>query len=457
MKRIGLVFPRFRYPSGDPPLGVAYLAAAVRARTDWEVDILDTTFFRDPGAEMVRRLDARSYDVVGISFMTTMIRGAALAAAAVKKANPKTLVIAGGPHPTVAPDVVLADEHFDLVVVGEGESTLIDLLEQGGDPAGVEGVIFRKKGERVRTGPRAPIQDLDTLPHPALDLLDMDAYFRSWFLLDSVAGGLKGTSLIASRGCPYQCTYCQSTLEVLFGRKLRKRSPSNLVEELAGLKSRYGLTAVALQDDTFLIDQAWVKAVCAALIDAGLDMPWECNIRANLADEEVLEAMARAGLKKVNIGIESATQRILADICQKGITWEQVERAVRVCKKLGLKIQGYFMLGAPTETLKEVRSTIAAASKLDLDDATFSITTPLPHTYLYDRTRSLIDRGFEAFDYYSTSVYQPGVSLSPKRLSRLKRWAFIRFYLGPKRILKTLGMVLNPFNLSKTLAKLKRI
>jgi radical SAM superfamily enzyme YgiQ (UPF0313 family) len=120
-------------------------------------------------------------------------------------------------------------------------------------------------------------------------------------------------------------------------------------------------------------------------------------------------------------------------------------------------MQGYFMLGAPTETFKEVRRTISFAAKLDLDDAAFSITTPLPFTHLYDRTKELIQKRMEAFDYYSTSVFKPGVTLRPFVLPWLKRWAFIRFYLAPKRILKTLRLVLDPRQASRTLAKLKRL
>jgi radical SAM superfamily enzyme YgiQ (UPF0313 family) len=457
MKRLGLVFPRFRYPSGDPPLGVAYLAAAVREWTDWSVEVIDSTFMGDPADETARRIEAGQYDAVGISFMTTMIQGAHLAAAAAKAVRKDTLVIAGGPHPTVAPGHVLKDEHFDLVVRGEGERTLAELLANEADPRSVPGVIYRE-GDKIRENdPQPPIEDLDTLPRPALDLLDMEAYFRSWFLLDSVDTNLKGTSIIASRGCPYRCTYCQPTLEALFGRRLRKRSPTSIIEELAALKDQYGINAFALQDDTFLIDKKWVLDVCSAIEKADLPMLWECNIRANLVDEEVFLAMKAAGLRKVNLGIESANQRILDEVFDKGITWAQVEEAVKLCRRVGLKMQGYFMLGAPTETFQEVMNTIRTAARLDLDDATFSITTPLPHTFLYDETRALIDREFEDFDYYATSVYKPGTTLSPRSLFWLKRWAFVWFYLGPKRIFKTLSMVLNPFQLSKTFAKLKRL
>lgn len=457
MKRLGLVFPRFRYPSGDPPLGVAYLAAAVRAWTDWEVEIVDTTFAGRPAAALEERILKGGFDAVGVSFMTTMLRGAHLTAAAAKAARADTMVIAGGPHPSVAPDFVLEDENIDMVALGEGEVTLTELLKSDCDPSGVKGLIYRKNGQIIRNEPQPALEDLDRLDHPALDLCDMESYFRSWFLLDSVSTGLKGTSIIASRGCPFRCTYCQPTLETLFGRRLRKRSPENIVSELIDLKARYNLSAFALQDDTFLIDKRWVKEVCTAMEAAGLDLLWECNLRANLVDEEVLDAMYAAGLRKVNIGIESANQRILDEIFDKGITWEEVERAVKVCRAKGLRIQGYFMLGSPSETYGEVMNTIRTAARLDLDDATFSITTPLPHTHLYDRTRSLIDKGFDQFDYYSTSVYKPGATVNPRLLFWLKRLAFFRFYLGPRRFLKTLGMVLNPLNLSKTLAKLKRL
>lgn len=457
MSRLCLIFPRFRYPSGDPPLGVAYLAAAVKAWTDWEVDLIDTTFFKNPTQELENRLMQGDYDAVGVSFMTPMLRDAFLTAQIARRVCPQAAIIAGGPHSTVDPEHVLSNPDFDMVVVGEGEATLTELLKRNCQPDGVTGIVLRKNDRIQRNELRPVIQDLDSLPLPALHLLDMESYKQSWFLLDSVKTGLKGTSIMASRGCPYQCAYCQPTLETLFGRKLRRRTPANIVEELVQFKEKFGLNAFALQDDTFLINKRWVIEVCSAMEQADLNMIWECNLRANLVDEEVLSAMRRAGLRKVNIGIESANQRILDEVFQKQITWENVEEAINVCNKLKLKIQGYFMLGAPSETMDEVMNTIRTAARLNLDDATFSITTPLPHTFLFDRTRSLIDREFEDYDYYSTSVYKQGAALSSRKLFWLKRMAFFRFYLAPKRIFKTLAMVFNPKNISRTLVKLKRL
>jgi len=394
---------------------------------------------------------------VGISFMTPMLREAMGAAELVRQLNPQAVIIAGGPHPTVDPDHVMANSAFDMVVVGEGDVTLSELLNNDCEPTEVAGLIYRLDGQIQRNDPRPALADLDTLPFPALDLLDMESYKERWFLLDSVRLGLKGTSIMTSRGCPYHCAYCQPTLERLFGRKHRRRSPANIVAELVSLKERFDLDAFALQDDTFLINKGSAMEFCRVMEEADLNMTWECNLRANLVDEEVLAAMYRVGLRKVNIGIESANQRILDEVFQKQISWQDVERALNICNNLNLAIQGYFMLGAPSETLAEVLKTIWTAARLNIDDATFSITTPLPHTYLYDRTRSLIDREFEDFDYYTTSVYRRGITLSPTLLFWLKRLAFFSFYLAPQRILKTLGMVFNPLNISRTIVKLKRL
>lgn len=456
--KIALVFPRFKYPSGDPPLGLAYLSSYLREYNDCEVKIIDTTFKQNPLGYIEEVFSKEKFDLVGFSVMTTMLNDAFESAKLIKKIFDVKIVF-GGPHPSVMPRDILKKDFIDAVCIGEAEKTFSELIKNKLNFEGVNGIWYKKDNHLIENNPREFIENLDEIPYAAYDLLDMEAYFKNWFVFDSVSPYMRGTSMMASRGCPYVCTFCQPTLDKLFGRILRKRSPEHIVGELSYLKDKYDITAFAFQDDTFILFKSckdWVRQFCNLLIEKGLNLLWECNVRANNVDKELLADMKKAGLRKINMGIESASQRILDDVYNKKITIEQVEQAVKDAKSLGLKIQGYFMLGAPTETLEEVKKTIDFAVKLDIDDATFSITTPLPHTYLYDKTKDLIDKDISEFDYYKHSVYKEDVTIDRKKLEKLKKSAFLRFYLSPKRIFTTMRVVFNP-NIKKTLNKLKRL
>jgi len=347
------------------------------------------------------------------------------------------------------PEETLKNEQVDAVCTGEGEETILELVNNNFSFEGVKGIWYKKKGVVVKNLPREPIEDLDKLPFPERDSFDMDKYMEYWFQLDSVAGNLRGVNILASRGCPYKCSYCQPTLETLFGKKLRKRSPKNIVDELEYLKEKYNINAFIFDDDTFIIDKGWVSEICSLMISRKLDLIWGCNARANLVTEELFRKMKEAGLRCVFIGVESGSQRVLDEVYNKGITLEQVESSATILKKLKLNVMGYFMLGAPTETKEEMNQTIRFASKLPIDEATFSITTPLPKTYLYDKTKDLIKKDVEEFDYYKTSVYG-------KDLSFMKRKALLSFYLSPKRIFSTIKLFITPSLFRKSMTKLKR-
>ena len=450
-----LVFPRFKYPSGDPPLGVAYLASAMRER-GLEVDIFDATFVSEPLDRLKEILRAKRYDLVGVSTLTSMIGEAGQVAKAVREVSPETMIVAGGPHPTVAPEHTLSLGVFDAVLVGEGERTLPELVESGLRLKGQSGIWYSADGAVVRNEGVEPIADLDTLPMPAWDLLDMQQYLSLWYQLDAVHYGVRGTSIMASRGCPYQCSYCQPTLGTLFGQKIRRRSAPSLVEEAARLKAEYGIEGLMWLDDTFLLDRAWMRGLCEEFIAADLGLIWGCNVRADVCDRESLEIMKEAGLRMVHVGIESASPRVLDEVYRKGITIEQVRDTVQTASDLGLKVRGYFMLGAPSETEEEVRASMRLANELPLDDVTFSITTPLPHTHLYDATRDLIAADFSHFDYYKTAVYDSDLVLPAQTLDRLKKLAYVRFYLGPRRLWRTIRSVLGISGMRKALLKIQR-
>lgn len=449
-----LIYPRLHYPSGDVPLGVLYLASAIRARLGFEPEVLDLSFSSNPLAAIHNRLAQKKYEWVGISAMLTMAKAAAKVAGLVRQLQPRARLILGGPHPTTLPERC-AEGPFDFLALGEAEETLVELLEKGRGE-GVPGLWFRGDNGWIRNAPRLPITDLDSLPFPAFDLIDLEQYKRLWFQLDTIGQPVAGTSVLATRGCPFQCSFCQPTLERLFGKKLRKRSPENIVAELAWLKERFAVQGFVFVDDTLLVDRAWTEELAEKLKQARLGLLFGCNMRAELVEEDMLRHLFEAGLRKVYLGIESCTDRIRQQVLNKQISREQIEKAVALAHKLGIKVQGYFMVGAPGETREEVKRTIAYGRELDLDDLTINITTPLPGTYLHQRYRGELVLKEEDFDYYRKYSFRPG-ELSESWLRKEQILGYLAFYLRPKKLLELLRSLFSPRFLPRTLLKLKRV
>ena len=433
--KIAFVFPRTRYPCGQPPLGILSLAAYLRQKVPGVViEVIDATFAAHPLDMMKRRIQEGHYDIVGISVMTAMLHDAIYISRVAHDTQAGTrrrpIVLWGGPHPTVLPEDSLSYDFVDMIALGEAEETMRELVERDGDPADVAGLWYKRGDQVVQNPPRMPIHDLGSLPHPARDLIDMETYAKMWYSLTAASPELRGTSVIASRGCPFSCTYCQPTLDHLFGKRLRRRPVPHVIGELRELKERYRLDAFMLEDDTFIAHNGWATEFAQALRDSGLDFQWGCNVRADLVvkSPHLLEEMARSGLVQVNMGIESGTQRILDDIYDKRITVEQVHKAAALSKKLGLRVGGYFMLGAPTETRREVMNTIQYAARLPIDEAAFNITTPLPGTYLWDKTKEMVGTEWSEFNYYRSSVYRSNKVIPGWQLDLFKKWAYLRFY-----------------------------
>jgi radical SAM superfamily enzyme YgiQ (UPF0313 family) len=297
------------------PLGVLYLAASVRLKLNLSPVVFDFTFRGNPFAELREHLREHRYRWVGISAMVTMAKDAREVARLVREVQPATRIILGGPHPTTLPGQCLTDD-YDFVVVGEGEATLPELISRGSG-RGVAGVWFREGGAWRENPPRAPIGDLDAIPFPAFDLIDLARYRKLWFQLDTTGQPIEGISIFATRGCPYQCSFCQPTLERLFGSKLRKRSPENIVAELAWLRKDFHIEGFMFQDDTLNMDCAWTKRLAREMIAGELGLVFGCNMRADLVDEETLRAMRDAGLRKICPGIESRSDRIRNEVYDK--------------------------------------------------------------------------------------------------------------------------------------------
>lgn len=366
---------------GSPPLGVPYVAAAAR-EAGHEVAVLALTEPATLRAELSAALGRSRPDAVGM-FCNMANQDACLeAAACVKEACPRALVVLGGAQPTGAPEPFLTCGSVDAVVVGEGERTFLELLAALDEPAAwprVPGLVVRGPGGRaLRTPKRALIKPLDALPPPALDL-----YPRAFWAAE--LEGQKVGPLLGSRGCPFECTFCAS--QVIWGRGARFHSPERVLDEMRGLRERYGVEHFGFYDATFTVDRRWTLEVCRLIKERGeAAWTWSCGTRAELVDAELLESMRRAGCKSVFYGFESGSQRLL-DSIKKRETLDQYRTAVRLTREAGLQVYGAFIIGFPTETPKETADTLRLAAEIMADRITVSVAMPFVGTELFEEIR----------------------------------------------------------------------
>ncbi len=456
--KICLIYPRFKYISGDPPMGVAYLAAYIKKHCPGiDISIIDTTFANSLKYVFAYLIENKP-DILGIYTDCTMVERAIAIAnwAAARNID----VIFGGPQPTVEPGYFIA--HADIVVRGEAECILKEIIENWpkDNLQHIAGIWWKKKGEIVSNPPNHNFLALDTLPFPARELLLMDQYIYHWSYMDAVDIGKRGTTMIVSRGCPFSCSYCQPTLTDMFGSKLRMRSPGDVVQEILALKQRYNIAGVFFHDDTLTADRLWLSEFCRMLLEEKTPVLWGCNSRVDTVDEGVLKNMYAAGLRTIHFGIESGSQRILDEIFHKKITLDESRSAVSLARTTGIRVMGFFMLGAPTETAAEINQTISFAGSLHLDEASFSLTTPLAGTHLCQmllsddklKDRYAITPGY--LDYYSRYSIRGGLSSWTIKFFQFK--ALLFFYLHPLRFGYLIRHIFTPQGYKKLLNKIRR-
>jgi anaerobic magnesium-protoporphyrin IX monomethyl ester cyclase len=295
------------------------------------------------------------------------------------------LLVAGGPQPSSTPESFL--EVFDVVVIGEGEEAMLDLVERK-DPFEVRGISFKEKdgqlsrstGTIVKTEPRGLIEELDGIPFPARNLFNNRGYIDYYRDM-----GLKpATSIMSSRGCVFKCDFCS---QPIFGNTFRERSPGNIVEEVEQILD-HGYEKVVFQDDCFTLTMDRVKKFCDIVIEKGLDFTWECLSRADTLDFETARLMKKAGCDRVFFGLESGSDKILKEM-NKQTDKGEAREAVNSAKRAGIKAGAFFILGYPGETDDTLLETVNFAGALNLDYLSFNFPYPIPGTGLHERVKHI--------------------------------------------------------------------
>jgi radical SAM superfamily enzyme YgiQ (UPF0313 family) len=364
-----------------PPLGLCYLAAVLR-QAGIKSCIIDALSFEKTMEETVKEVIGLNTKYVGITAKTVAIFRAAELAEEIKKVNPNILIIIGGAHITAVPRETMEKfPQFDIGIIGEGELTIVEImqaLEKSNDLRSVHGLIIRgKNGNPFSTAPRAPIENLDSIPLPAWDMVPHLKYYHESATRFS---RLPLGSVITSRGCPGKCLFCDNSV---FGRRFRAHSAHYVIEMIKYLKSTYGIKSLVFYDDYFVADRKRLKGICLKMIEEKLNLEWVCSARVNTINEEMLLLMKQAGCFQIAYGIESGNQEIL-NLQKKGITLERIRSAVEMTHKAGIRTKGYFMVGHPTETKETIFETINFAKSIPLDNFQATYFTPFPGSPAYD-------------------------------------------------------------------------
>lgn len=454
------------------PLGLAYLAAVLK-KEGHEVLIYDADCNINPSKmdfaqledsyplylrslqdnnhpiwqEMRERIREFNPDVIGISVWTTFAASSFKIASLCKGHNKNIPVVMGGPHVSIKYDEVMKiSPDVDYLVRGEGERSFVNLVNTLGtratgqstisnELATIRGISYRHNGNIIHNPPEEFIEDLDSVPLPARDLLLNGSSYSSEDM------GL----IMTSRGCPFSCSYCATSI---WERNTRYRSIDNVIEEIKSVMDKYGTRQFTLKDDSFTVKRSRVMEFCSRLLEEHIHINWDCNTRVNLVDEETLRAMKKAGCNSIKVGIETGSEKTLK-LINKKITFDQCRKAARLFRKAGIHWTGYFMMGFPSETKEDVYQTLQFMYELKPDYASLSVYEPFPGTELFNigLEKGLVQDERTLEDYYSISpkyYYVKDIkhrvdTMDSEEFSRLEqemKEAFHKYNRGVPRLVK---------------------
>lgn len=336
-------------------------------------------------------------DVVGITATSATLPSAFRVARICKQSNETILTILGGPHATLAPKSVLSEKAVDVAVSNEGENTfleIVSLFERGMPFDRCAGISYRKDRRVVTNPQRKFIQDLDSLPFPAKDfVIGKEKYPPSAF-----------SEIIASRGCPFECSYCASP--IIWGRSVRRRSVENVIAELEWTAKMFGVQLFEFRDDVFTLDRRWAMDFCDAVRRSKKGFRWGCITRADFLDAELVRKMKQSGCEVVSIGLESSSFKTLQKLGKK-MAPKTVFNAAKLLRDAELPFHLYVMVGFPWETEEDMRDTIITAKNLQPTSIVFSIATPHPNTRLSRQMKPKVKEGRWGGFFHQNPLFPP--------------------------------------------------
>ena len=429
-----------------PSLGIGYLASVLRQRKH-TVHIIDNSLEKFSYDSMRKNIESISPDIVGITSSTPMIYESIAMAKLSKEVSSDIVTLIGGCHPSVQYEEILQENHFvDYVYIGEGEECISDFVEnvEPSKKISLNNVACIDNGKIVMGDSVPYTNHLDSLPFPAFDLYNIEGYFQKGTKYGFSQRTLRSLPIMATRGCPSKCVFCQRFL----GNRFRYRSSDNLVSEIEYLMKKYNVFHFNIIDDNYTFFKKNVMQTVEKIHSKGLQIKirFPNGVREDFLDEELLVALKSIGVYDLDFGFESGSQKVL-DIMKKGKKLTEMGDKVELCKRLGFKTSATFLFGTPGETIEDMEETVRYALSIPLDKAAFGIVIPFPGTEVrriainnnllvhseYDKYNPILERCRPAIQTNDWNVDQ---------LIAMVLKARNKFYMRPKFIIQNLSKVL---------------
>lgn len=417
------------------PRGVLQIAAILE-KAGYEVKVIDP-LYAPISYSFIKKFEP---DIVGISFMSLNYKSAKNVVLKLRKTVPQAILIGGGVHPTVKPEDTLKEIDLDYIVIGEGEVTMLNLLEYIKDPkrngiTNIKGIGYKNKKGKININETAEfVENLDKLPFPARNLINMGNYLVHPGYIRSYIMNRVGT-IYSSRGCPGRCTFCCSY--VTYKGKYRQRNVDDVISEVKLLIKKYDINGLYFNDETFIYNKDWVAEFCRKINKFNLS--WGLATRVSLVDYDLLKLMKESGCKQIDYGVESGSDRILK-LLKKGTNRKIIENTFKITRRAGIRTFGTVMVGNPTETEEDIDLTISLLKKIKPDFILSSFFVPLPGTECYNdavSSKKINKNFYKNEDYHFVLGEKPIVNLSGMSDSELIRSkvridnvVFLRNYLS---------------------------
>lgn len=409
-----------------------------------EVELIDCQFMNDIEFELREILLNGTFNFIGISCYTPTYAESTGLAVICKRIAPKIEIVFGGAHPSLYPQETLEqNKEIDFIIQGEGEYPLYELLRETGsgqkEYTKISGLGYRKDGQIIINKRGDFIANIDVIPIPAYNIFPLHRYK----IQATSFKRLPTYTMVASRGCPYHCTFCQ--VKQFLGSKMRYKSPEKVIHELIFLKENFQAKGIMFQDSTFTCDWKWLKEFCSLMIQESLNLTWMCFTRADRVNSEILTLMKKAGCHGISYGVESANQKSL-DLMKKGIKIEKIIESIKLTIDMGLFVTATYMLGLPGEDEKDLKKTIALADSLATHIAHFYLPIPYPESDFYYQCKK--DGGLRnnySWEDFNLFNDENPVYINPRigkqKLLRIRNEAIKRYYTKPKVIFRNLKTI----------------